>query len=171
VVGYREKSERIAALVSADPDIDDLPLWQELWQEYADHLDSLAGFFGPSLLELARFSVDDGFPTSLNLHEGVLELQLCVGDLQRGYFDLELRYLGVEISPDVDQALRDWLLQREDANCHLFDRTEHGAIRYELLYHAHPGSIVILAQGIEWTLLPRGEREPRKRGVAGAEGG
>jgi hypothetical protein len=91
VVGYREKSERIAALVSADPDIDDLPLWQELWQEYADHLDSLAGFFGPSLLELARFSVDDGFPTSLNLHEGVLELHFALeissGDTSTSTFD------------------------------------------------------------------------------------
>lgn len=157
-------------MASADADLNDLPLWQELWQEYAAHLNSLADFFGPRLLELAHFSVDDGFPTSLHLHEGVLDLQLCVGDLQRGYFDLDLRFLGVEISPDVEKGLHDWLLQREDANCHLFDRTEQGAIRYELLYHGHPGSIVILAQGLDWTLLPRSEREPRKRGVAGAEG-
>jgi hypothetical protein len=78
-----------------------------VFQEWREHNDQLRPFLSPDLTWLLDFSLDDALTRYLHINplEQTLSLGLLVGDSQRGYFEADLHYKGIELSPQEIQLL------------------------------------------------------------------
>ncbi len=80
-----------------------------VWGDYQRHLAGLLPGLPPEVQALATdISIHDGllWKAEADPEHGSLRLALRCGDLQVGYFDLELEYEQVDFVPELAQALR-----------------------------------------------------------------
>lgn len=87
------------------------------FEHYQRHLTSLLPNLPPEVRRLAtRINIHDGllWEVAVNLEQGTLRLTLRCGDLQVGYFDLELEYEQVVFVPEMTEALRELSVVRLD---------------------------------------------------------
>jgi hypothetical protein len=140
---------------------------------YIRHLDNMEGILPRDVLELARMpGVDDGLVAEVrhNADQRVLTLTLRCGELQMGYFDLELRYVNAGILPEDARTLARIARTTRNADCyesevcvHELDVTGDGRIEHSFLFH--PGiSFAIYCRALTWERNPRPTRNlPRLR--------
>lgn len=136
-------------------------------QAYQNHLGKLRGVLPDSVLALAKpYGMDDGLLVKVHHHRErhVLKLVLRCGDLQMGYYDLELVYRQARISPEHDRILaavahgtQNHIRHRYDLAHHELDMAEDGRIEHRLLFH--PGVwFAIRCSIFEWKRIPRSDR-------------
>lgn len=79
----------------------------EVFKAFAEHNERLRPQLPPDLQHVLDFTQDDALIRSLYIdpRESLVRLNLVVGDLQRGYFDWEMNYQGIELSQTEVQAL------------------------------------------------------------------
>lgn len=80
---------------------------EAVWRAWREHNDALRPLLSPTLVWLLDFSLDDALTRYLHIdpHAQTLSLGLLVGDLQRGYFEADLHYHGITLSPQETQLL------------------------------------------------------------------
>lgn len=79
------------------------------FEDYQRHLTSLLPNLPPEVRRLAtRINIHDGllWEVAVNLEMDTLRLTLRCGDLQVGYFDLDLEYEQVDFVPELTEAMR-----------------------------------------------------------------
>jgi hypothetical protein len=92
---------RVAVAASTD-------VWEQAQAAYQRRLAEIVGRFSPGVRRLAYdLSLHDALVhrVVVNRKHQQLALELLCGDLQGGYFDLDLAYRGVALSPEVLTAL------------------------------------------------------------------
>lgn len=134
-----------------------------VFADYTSHLEAMRGVLPDDVLELATLpGVDDGLIVFVehDRERRIFTLIMRCGDLQVGYFDLELVYEDAEIS-----RTDEWILARiareidekfvgNDVAYHEVDVTKNGTIEHRILFH--PGRFVtIRCRVLRWsTTLP-----------------
>jgi hypothetical protein len=131
-----------------------------VWAAYRTRRDAILPLMPPTVKELA---------TSINIHDGIVEriilnhdseslqCDLICGDLQRGYFRLELMYGGVKVDPLELAAIA-----RESAIEALYDEIDvlsNGLYEHRILF-THSREISIEFRTLQLTRLARAGRTP-----------
>lgn len=131
--------------------------------DYQRHLAGLLPNLPPEVRMLAaRVNIHDGllWEVAVNLELGTLRLTLRCGDLQVGYFDLELEYEQVDLIPELTEALRKLAVARlnlpksRSSNSALYDEVDRN---YAFVVHR------ILFWHEDWRHRQAGRRLRRQR--------
>lgn len=135
--------------------------WDLAMREYHSHLAALAPSLPPAVLDLAtERNLHDGLIVSGTLLLGLRTLRMVLrcGDLQVGYYDLELEYRGIDMAAlDIDG-----LAAIVRSPSHELVRDEVDAIRGTTFVHRlrfHPEGEIELR--FESLCLPSSPREDR----------
>lgn len=78
-----------------------------VWKESEEHHARIRPKLPVGLRFLCEFSIDDAPIRSLKIDcmEKTVRLKMIVGDLQRGYFDLDITYLGISLTRNETNLL------------------------------------------------------------------
>jgi hypothetical protein len=142
-----------------------------IFERYARHLKRLKGFLSNHVLELAILEgIDDGLVVSVkqDMRKRTLTLTLRCGNLQIGYYDLRLKYRGVEVSDGDMRLIRH--LQRvsryrwECLTYHELDKTKDGLIEHRFQFYGSSNAVPfqefsIRCQSLHWETIPRENRD------------
>lgn len=146
-------------------------------EAYWQYLESLRPHLPAQLVELAKWNgIHDGLLSRVDHYrkERILRMIIRCGHSDMGCFNLELTYIGAEVTPEQDAALakiarsvKSQFVYGCDLAFHELDVTPDGRIEHRLIFHAHEFfhpdaggylSFTAHCQELRWRALPRKSR-------------
>jgi hypothetical protein len=156
---------------------EDIESYRVVFDAYRRHVDGLRESLPPHVLELTQPSgMEDGLVVRVDhdRQQRVLRLVLRCGDLQMGYYNLEVTYIDAEILPEHDIVLatiaRSTKTQRHhecDLAYHEVDAAQGGRIEHRLIFYASPPRhqpagawlwFTVNCQELQWRRVPKRSR-------------
>jgi hypothetical protein len=141
--------------------------WGKAFASYDEHLEQLKAVVPDSIIELASPALlDDGLILFVDhdRQKKTLELKLRCGNLQIGYFDIVIKYLGASITDKHDQTLSNLAASTNgfrgilnDIHFHEFSVRKDGRIVHRFLFN--PGTqFAITCKSLTWKKIARKDR-------------